>query len=271
VCTPGPNKGSFSYQTRLEPPVPPLADNVSGGLLCTGSGAHRAIADPALRKYFGYDIDFEPGSQADTYRLTLKPLSVTPKEMGLSDAIGWSPLALPPLPPPQIVSVGDTIALDLFVNPVTGQKIVDYIRIEDLPHRAGKRAASAERARDFTASDAELRLIEARASVNSKWVASLGDVTASLVSFYLPQHGRYILALVPHPELGFQRAGEIRGTSLSFTVGGDTIAFECRDRIASERASYNLYVRYDPGWTPKGEAARSAHLAAAEDSFDNLR
>jgi hypothetical protein len=255
---------------QVEPPVPPLADNVSGGLLCTGSGAHRAIADPALQKYFGYDIDFEAGPQANTYRLKLKPLSATPKEMGLSDAIGWTALALPPLPEPQIVSVGDTIALDLFVNPVTGQKIVDYIRIEDLPHRAlGKPAAPAERARDFTASDAELRLIEARASVNSKWVANFDDVTASLVSFYLPRHGRYILALVPHPELGFQKAGEIRGTSLSFTVAGDTIAFECRDRIAPERARYNLYVRHDPGWAPKGEAARSAHLAAAEDSVES--
>jgi hypothetical protein len=270
MCTPGHDKGTFSYKTQLEPPVPPLSPEVSGSLVCSGFGAHRAVADPASRKYFGYDIDIDAAPQANTYRLTLKPLSATPKEMGLGDAIGWGSLALPQLPAPQIVSVGDTIAIDLFVNPTTGQKIVDYIRIEDLPHGVvGKQAASPERARDFRASDAELRLIETRARVNGKWVANLGDVTATAAAFYLPRHGRYIMALAPHPELGFQRAGEIRGTELTFTVGGDTISFECRDRISSGRARYNLYVRHDPAWAPKGGAARNASLVAAENSVES--
>ena len=268
VCTPGPNKGSFSYEMRLEPPVPPLSDNISGILLCTNFGAHRALAVPGMRKYFGYDIDIGPASQANTYRLTLKPLSATPKEMGLDNAIEWGSLALPRLSDPRIVNVGDTIALDLFVNPATGQKIVDYIRIEALPQT---QAGRLEGARDFTASDAELRLIHARARVNGRWVdATLPDVAATAVGFYLPRHGRYVMALAPHPEFGFRKAGEVRGRSLTFTVAGDTISLDCRDRIASERARYNLYIRDDLGWTPKGEVTRSASLDAAEDSVEGV-
>jgi len=29
-----------------------------------------------------------------------------------------------------VLNAGDTVALDLFVNPQTGQKIVDYIRVQ---------------------------------------------------------------------------------------------------------------------------------------------
>ena len=34
-------------------------------------------------------------------------------------------------PPPQIVFSGATIAVDLFTNPSTGQKIVDYVQIQE--------------------------------------------------------------------------------------------------------------------------------------------
>lgn len=267
ICTPGPGKGAFSYEMRLEPPVPPLAGDVSRSLLCTDFGAHRAMSIPSQRKYFGYDIDIQPASQANTYRVTLKPLSVGPEQMGLADAIGWQMLPLPRPPTPQImVRVGDKIMLDLFVNPVTGQKIVDYIRIEEPPNRGVSGKVSAEPPRDFTVADAELRLTTPHVSINGKAAAKFGDVSAVVIWFYLPHQGRYILSLVPHPEWGFQKAGEIRGRTLSFTIGADAVSLECADRVASEHVRYNLYVRHDAGWSPQGEIARSAAMIAAEES-----
>ena len=48
ICN-SPSKGAFSYETRLEPASPPLARDVSSGLLCTSFGAHRAMVDGQTR------------------------------------------------------------------------------------------------------------------------------------------------------------------------------------------------------------------------------
>ena len=46
---------------------------------------------------------------------------------------------------------------------------------------------------------------------------------AAVVWLYVGNRGRYYLSLLPHPKLGFRKAGEVRGSSLSFTIGSDTL------------------------------------------------
>jgi hypothetical protein len=91
-------------------------------------------------------------------------------------------------------------------------------------------------------------------SINGKidetTTASYGEVSGPAVWFSLRNRGRYILSLVPHPELGFRKAGEVRGTSLSFTLGADRFTLNAAKTIAPGDAPFNVYVLQEPGWRP---------------------
>ena len=101
---------------------------------------------------------------------------------------------------------GETVALDLFVNPTTGQKIVDYLTVEGGAKRV---FTSTGNARDFSLDDISLELSKPRLSINGK-LAQQAEVTISGPSMciYLAGRGRFIFSLAPHPELGFQKAAK---------------------------------------------------------------
>lgn len=74
--------------------------------------------------------------------------------------------------------------------------------------------------------------------------------TGTLVWFYLPKRGRYILSLVPRPELGFAKVGEVRGGTIRFQMAGDEFALESYTPVAPGSAPYTLYVLHDGDWEP---------------------
>lgn len=266
--TPGGVNYTFTYETRLEPPTPAISGCCSGGAW-TGSGEmHRLVMDHSRKVYFGYDLTVDTLPQKNTYRVTFRPLSVGLEKFGL-DGTGFTKITLPGYPEPQTVRVGDSIALDLLTNPTTGQKIVEHIQFQDSPPQV--HVAVSGSARDFSVEDAEFKLMEPRVIVNGAvlppTVNFKGGISGAAAWIYIPNHGRYVLSLVPHPNLGLQKAGEIRGSSLKFSVGSDTIALECDVPIAPGRAPYNLYVRYDAGWLPKSENARNSFLMGSADSI----
>src|SRR5258708_2832405 len=167
---------AFSYETRLEPPSPPIAQGIGGGIVTGQTGMHRFMTDSSAHRYFGYDLVIDPVAPANTYRVTFRPLSLSPEKLQLvlrdslgigqqRDFTGWTMLPTPAFPAPQPVHGGDTIALDLFTNPATSQKIVDYIRIEG---HASRGPAVAAPARDFSIEDADLRFLAPRLRVNWK-------------------------------------------------------------------------------------------------------
>jgi hypothetical protein len=122
-------------------------------------------------------------------------------------------------------------------------------------------------ARDYSIADVELRVMEPKVTINGTVLPAtnnfMGGVTGNAVSIYLPERGRYVLSLVPHPELGLQKAGEIRGSSLNFTAGADTITIECNGRIATGSAPYNLYLHFDPAWRPRNAHDRAFFLMSS--------
>ena len=266
------NNGGFTWETRLEPASPPLVDGISGGVSGGNPTHHRYMTDRARRIYFGYDIRIEPGTESNTYQVAFLPLGIGADKIEPHDPAGWTLLPLAVYPAPQTVHGGDTIALDLFSNSATGQKIVDYIRIGNKPREVVY--ADSGPARDFSVTDAELRLMEPKISVNGNPLPATahftGGVTGAAVWIYLPERGRYFLSLVPHPELGFRKAGEIRGSSLTFTIGADTIAFECNGRIAPGYAPFNLYVLPDPGWRPKDANSRNGFSMTSGERMEDI-
>jgi hypothetical protein len=92
-----------------------------------------------------------------------------------------------------------------------------------------------------------------------------------LAWIYVPHRGRYVLSLTPHAELGFTRAGEVRGSSLTFRTGRDTFTVTAASRIAPGQAAFNLYMLHDPAWRPTYPNANlDAYVVGSADRAEYL-
>jgi len=94
------------------------------------AGIRRYLYKPDQHEYFGYDVVAERVDNSSEYRVSFRALSLTPDDLRLPDPSLWMLLPSPVFPEPQILHIGDMISFDVFENPKTGQKIVDYIRLE---------------------------------------------------------------------------------------------------------------------------------------------
>jgi hypothetical protein len=271
------------FDLEAEPPDPPVrfeeGSSITGSsLLMFGGGmmVHRFLRDDSKHVFLGYDLLIEGQHQADTYRVIVGELGMGPFDMFRPDPRGqffnpaeWKKLPIPGYPAPRLVFTGNTISIDLGTVPDTGQKLVDYVTIQPrkaptLPRVMRPSATVPEvsgTARDFSADDAELQLVRPRVSLNgtpqdTTTSRAMEDASGALIWFSLPNRGRYILSLAPRPELGFVKAGEIRGGTITFTLGGDKFQLESNIPITTGYAPYILYVLHDPDWEPTAQAQR---------------
>jgi len=289
-------KYGFYWETRLEPPTPVLPEGFSTRATSSSGTIHRVLLDQSGATYFGYDVQVEVLPENNSYRVTFQPLKLTPLDMfnagwamGRSRFSDWLRLPNPSFPPPQTVHSGEVLAFTLLTNGATGQKVIDYVTIQEpspqimgfqgfqppgfqAPFSVREFSFATGPARDFQAGDVELHLQSPRLSINGKLeVSSTGDVTGAAVWFAMGKRGRYILSLVPHPDLGFRKIGEVRGTVLSFTNGSDTFNLNASPPIAPGAAAFNLYVLHEPAWRPSyANADLSAFSMGATDKADTL-
>ena len=244
------------------------------------------MVDSSRHVYFGYDITIDRLPEETTYRVTIRPLSIgADKLQYFKDPANWTilPLPLPGYPAPQTLHSGDVMALDLMTNAETGQKIVDYLTIQEPPHGLGTFNPDPPRQfsyvpgtpRDFTIEDASLRLTAPRLTVNGKLDESSarnnGEVAGAVVWIYVANRGRFILSLSPNRSLGFRKAGEVRGSLLTFTMGSETFIINCANSIAPGETPFNLYVLQDRSWKPTYAFANlSAFTMGAADRAEWL-
>jgi hypothetical protein len=215
---------------------------------------HRVITDSANRREFGYDLLLESVVDGQTMQLTFRPLHLPPSVQIESGYRLLSPREFPVVP---VMHVGDTVALDLLVNPATGQKVVDYLSL----YRAGPDGARGHKtARDFPISDVELNLDQPRVWVNGKLVEdsaqSSGGIVAHVLALYLSEDGAFVISLWPEPGLEFQKAGVLQGNTLTFRIGSSEYRVESGSRIAPGPGLYNVYVHHDPTWGHGGSEPR---------------
>jgi len=245
----------FRYETRIEPELAgqQISDLGGGGLVAESKGVfHRYMTDSSTNRYFGYDLSIQP-QDSETFRVIFSPLSLTAERLRFEPATAWTPIPLPLLPTPQTVHAGDTIAVDLFTRSATGQKIVDYLFIQE--DQQAVRLPSGE-PRDFTADDAPLTLHRLKMTVNGAAVGQAGgSFVGTAAFFYLPGYGRFAFTLAPHEELGFRKAGEVLGNTLTFTWGNDTFAITCDGPIAPGGGVFNLYAYRDEAWRPRADSS----------------
>ena len=280
-------KYGFHWETRIEPPAPNFPGaGFSTRAMETNGAIHRIMIDRNGKTYFGYDVTVEELPEANTYRLTFRPLVMEAEivaGLALNRIAEWTSLPAPRSPAPQTVHKGEILEITLLTNNQSKQRIVDYVSIQepDIPARGFQLprervfSFSTGIPRDITADDIQLTIKAPRLSLNGKQEESTSshfdDVTGTFVWFYLPNHGRFILALGPHPELGFRKAGEIRGSSLEFMIGPDRYTLSTGARIAPGQAAFNLYVIQQPNWKPTYPFAdTSAFTIGATDQFEAI-
>jgi hypothetical protein len=174
--------------------------------------------------------------------------------------------------------------LRLLTNSATNQAVVDYVTVQEpsrvfrgfnTPARDREFAFAPGPARDFRTDDVQLSLQAPRLSINGKLDETSAQrydaVSGAVVWFYAAKRGRYILSLAPRPELGFRKAGEVRGSSLSFTLGNDTFTVSTGGRIAPGQAPFNLYVLHEPEWKPSYTFADlNVFVMGADDRAESL-
>jgi hypothetical protein len=278
-------KFSFHWETRVSPASPALSEGFSTAATDSMGVIHRVMMDRSGRTYFGYDVLIDVLPEPNSFRITFKPLVMTSTlALGLymDGWSAWVPLTAPRFPSPQVVHDGDILEFTLLTNNGTGQKLLDYISIQESSRQSGFGSIAVDERdfsyatgipRDITASDVQLRLLSPRLSINGKLDPSsssrFDEAAGAFVWIYVPGHGRFIMSLLPQP--GFSKTGEVRGTSLSFKDGSDTYAISAASRIAPGQAVFNLYVLHQPEWKPTYPFANlSAFNMGSEDRIEPL-
>jgi hypothetical protein len=210
--------------------------------------ARRFVRDNFLHVYASYAVTVEMLAEMGKYRATF---SVSPREndVKLPASEEWKVVAPSQFPVPQVLDEGETIRVELYQDARSGQQIVEYLHV-------GKQSSIAmrkEAAHDSYAEDAQFAFTQPHLKANGTPFdpALLPDtLSGPVVWAYVPGFGRYVLSFLPHPEQGFDLAGEVAGNSLIFTVAGNMIRVDCADRIASGSGTYNVYALLDSAWQP---------------------
>ena len=257
---------AFYWHTDLNPPTPPLSSSFGTAFDTSSNQVHRMLIDRAQRVYFGYTVQIEGLAERNTFRLTFQPLSLTPElrqRLG-DDAASWKALPIGRFPAPNVIRGGEVLELSLLSNDAWGQKVTEYVTVEEArPRPQGFQFVGPTprdftfapgTARDFRITDAALRLRDPRVFINGRFdpasARTFGEDSGAVVWIYLPQRGRFLLSLVPNAKAGFRRAGEIRGSSVRFTVGADVFSVSSDGAIAPGTSPYNVYVLHQPKLKP---------------------
>jgi len=243
------------------------AQDHGGGFRNTAGREHRFLWDEATHTYFGYDLVVERAVERGSCRVSISPLSMTldvlmewPRQPVPGEYSGYKLLSLPTNPGEQIVRSGDTIAVDLLASPDGKRRVVDYIKIMGVAPAifnwtpaVGGGVPPEPTPRDFTAEDLALRLVRPQFSVNGKAIDSAGgETTGSVLWFYLPGRGRFLVSLIPYPN--FVKTGTLRGSLISFRSGADTYEVHSAEPyLRSWHPLWNLYVLAQPSYR-KGQA-----------------
>jgi hypothetical protein len=221
----------------------------------------RVLVDSGGNLFFGYTLTIEPLFATKQFKVSVHPLSPA-DEQNLRARTSFSTRRLHPnynaaglnsASAPQIINDGDTFALDVLVNPQTGEKLTDIVTISTNRARL-QEAPMSEPPRDFTLEDVEMKMINYQLFINNELVAGgkqSGACAGPLIWFHLPeQTGRFIFSLSPHAGYDFQKIGTIENNRIKFTFNDKRYEWISNMPIVGIGGSWNLYVLYDPGYVP---------------------
>jgi hypothetical protein len=237
---------------------PPSAQDATSNLIESEDKPnllHRVFVDGKNEMFFGYELLVEPVTGTRQFRVTVRPLSeeylqqlrARPAFQKRRLHPSYNAAAFSAVP--QLVSDGDTFALDVLRNPRTGAKIVDVIQVT-LNDPGLQEAESNRPPSDFALEDVQLKVTNYTLRVNGETVKQRpsGGCAGALVWFALGERGRFVLSLVPRPGYEFRKAGSVRHNTISFEWDGDTYEWESSLPVVGTGGNWNLWVLHDPDY-----------------------
>jgi hypothetical protein len=219
---------------------------------------HRVLKDTSGKLIFGYDLWVVPNPVARQFTIVVRPLDRQfESTLRAENPIDGEPVQAEPISTfpkstePQTLEDGDAFSLDLLVNQNTGVKIIDVVRVAFERANIWKHNPTMV-PRDFAVDAVELAVKDYRLLVNGN-VVSVGKSTkafaGTLLWFFVPDRGRFIVSLVPREGYEFQKVGIIEDNRIEFTVGGNHFEWLSSAPILQPGA-WNLWVLHDPNYTP---------------------
>ncbi|MDQ6786333.1 MAG: GWxTD domain-containing protein [Acidobacteriota bacterium] len=298
------NKKGISLIFNIKTTSPDASRQSFGSVYFTGyddgekeSRVHRVLADRASGEYFGYDLVVEADAAPNKFKVSIRPLSITPPEqMHLNDLTARS---LPKYPEDMIVEDGDTISLDVLVNPQTKVKIADLIKIttkkpqSDSPvfnttfnsgfstsagFDSNDSSTSKQNPQDFTLDAVKMRLTKPKLLVGGAVSPIRGSkfngiIEGSVLYIYVPEKGRFILSLFQRDGFNFQKDAVMENNKISFQSNGERYELISDAPITSGGGNWNLWIFNDAGYKPDetfGYASVDYIQYGAADAVDYL-
>ncbi len=221
----------------------------------------RVFVDSGGFLYFGYSLVVEPLASGKQFRVSVRPLSPEDEqELRARKSFqtrqmhpNYNSAALSRSSAPQIIADGDTFALDVLVNPETGDKVTDYVTVSDSEARLRETSTVDSAPRDFTLEDVMMKMINYQLFINGELVAGgkrSGAAAGPVIWFHLQERGRLIFSLTPHEGYDFQRLGTIEHNRMKFTLNNELYEWVSDVPVVDTGGPWNLYVLYDPNYVP---------------------
>ena len=222
---------------------------------------HRVFVDDKHGFFFGYDLIIEPtAASKKQFRVSVGPLS-SEYEQGLRVRKDFR--AMQPHPSfnaaafsasikPQLVADGDTLALDVLLNPRTGVEIVDLIKISTDDPRLQESPLSARAARDFKLEDVQLKVGNYKLLVNDELIyRTASGCAGAIIWFSHPERGRFIFSLTPHAGYDFRKVGTVEHNKIAFTWEGDHYEWVSSQPVVGLGGNWNVWVLHDSDYSPE--------------------
>ncbi len=263
--------------------------------------ARRILTDPADNVYFAYEIAVASG-QPDTLLVSFRPIDPGERGADPGSGTKRGPTAFPPermihlgetvaIPLGVVPSSGIPLIDEVVVDrtPLRGEELLFTMR-DRMSLLLAKSALTVELRkrgieptppsnegsgpppvlivagvpRRIAAADAEFKAsLFLRIRMNGGPEVELPSARGRLIWFSLPGRGRYVLSLVPRPELGFVKAGEARGGYLSLQIDGDSFVLVSGTSIAPAGAAFFVYALHDSEWEPASLSQRGKPQAGS--------
>jgi hypothetical protein len=246
---------------------------------------HRVLVDREGGYVFGYDLVVEPLSASKQFKVSVRPLTTEFEErlrarQPASSRRAQQGLSISTLPHStalQTIEDGDAFTLDLLINPQTGIKIVDLVKLSfDRTRLWQPPPVNSPPPRDFTLANVEMAVRDYKLLINGEAVAGgkpTRGCTGALVWFYIQDRGRFIFSLMPHDGFNLQKIeGAIQDNKISFDWKGEHYEWMSSSPIVGNGGNWNLWLLHDPDYNPDlFSPAQTTNSARARNDGINAR
>lgn len=232
---------------------------------------HRVLTDAERRIIFAYDLSVSANPVTKKFRIVVLPADEAFRRSFLKDT---APLkahesfaTFPKSATPQTLDDGDAVSLELLVNRESGVKIIDVVKV------TFDRSILRENLFDALPKDFTLEEVSSL-SVKSYELTIDGNLvgksksklgcTGSLLWFYVPDRGRFIVSLVPREGYSFQKVGMLDGNRIEFVMNGEYYEWTSSESILPTGGAWHLWVLHDPEYTPLFGAEKPAPKAGPQ-------